>query len=141
MRVLVTGGCGFIGSHVCEYYINKGNEVIAYDNLTKAELERTGYATEVCRDHNREFLVGLGVSLVKGDVRDLGELMKSAEGCDYIVHTAAQPAMTISWESPELDFSTNVLGTFNVLEVARRMRIPVASCATIHVYGNKIPMQ
>ena len=46
--------------------------------------------------------------------------------------------MTISWESPELDFTTNVGGTFNVLEVARKLKIPMVSCATIHVYGNKI---
>ena len=46
--------------------------------------------------------------------------------------------MTISWEDPRLDITTNVLGTFNVLEAARKLKIPVASCATIHVYGNKI---
>ncbi|MFH1002670.1 MAG: NAD-dependent epimerase/dehydratase family protein, partial [Chloroflexota bacterium] len=62
----------------------------------------------------------------------------TADGCDYIIHTAAQPAMTISMESPELDFTTNVGGGFNVLEVARKLRIPMVSCATIHVYGNRI---
>jgi len=57
------------------------------------------------------------------------------------VHTAAQPAMTISIEEPELDFSTNVLGAINVLEAARRFDIPVVSCATIHIYGNEINRQ
>jgi CDP-paratose 2-epimerase len=42
MKGLVTGGCGFLGSHVCEFYINKGAKVIAYDNMTKHELKRTG---------------------------------------------------------------------------------------------------
>jgi len=138
MRVLVTGGCGFIGSHVCEYYVNKGDEVIAYDSMTKYELTRTGYATDAARDYNWRFLERLGVTLLKKDVRDFNELLKAAEGCDFIIHTAAQPAMTISWESPDLDFTTNVGGTFNVLEVARKLKIPVVSCATIHVYGNKI---
>ena len=46
--------------------------------------------------------------------------------------------MTISWEDPRLDITTNVLGTFNVLETARALNIPVACCATVHVYGNKI---
>jgi len=65
-------------------------------------------------------------------------LLEVAKGCDFIIHTAAQPAMTISIEDPELDFSTNVLGTLNVLKVAREHKIPIVSCATIHVYGNKI---
>ena len=138
MRVLVTGGCGFLGSHICEYYAKKGDEVIAFDNMTKYELMRTGYATEAARNYNWNLLKGLGVKLIKGDVRDYEHLLEVAKGCDFIIHTAAQPAMTISWEDPELDFSTNVRGTFNVLKVAREYKIPIVSCATIHVYGNKI---
>ena len=138
MRVLVTGGCGFLGSHVCEYYIEKGADVIAYDNMTKHELMRTGYAADAARDYNWQFLKKLGVTLLNGDVRNFAELFKAAEGCDFIIHTAAQPAMTISIESPDLDFSTNVLGSFNVLEAARKLEIPVVNCATIHVYGNEI---
>ena len=138
MKVLITGGCGFIGSHACEYYVEKGAEVIAYDNMTKHELMRTGYATDAARDYNWQFLRKLGVTLVKGDVRDFDELVRAAGGCDFMIHTAAQPAMTISMESPDLDFSTNVLGGFNVLEAARKLEIPVVNCATIHVYGNRI---
>lgn len=138
MKVLVTGGCGFLGSHVCEFYAKKGNEVISFDNMTKHELERTGLAIEKARNYNLNYLKNLGVKMIKGDIRDFDELMSSAQGCDYIIHTAAQPAMTISWEDPRLDFSSNMAGTFNVLEAARNLKIPVASCATIHVYGNKI---
>jgi CDP-paratose 2-epimerase len=138
MKVMVTGGCGFLGSHVCEFYAQKGAEVIAYDNLTKHELQRTGFAVEAARDYNINFLKGLGVKVVKADVRNLEELLDQSAGCDYLVHTAAQPAMTISWEDPLLDMTTNVMGTFNVLETARKRKIPVASCATVHVYGNAI---
>ncbi len=138
MKVLVTGGCGFLGSHVCEYYIGKGAEVVAYDNMTKHELARTGFATEIAREFNRTFLEGLGVRIVQKDVRDFENLLEEADGCDYIIHTAAQPAMTISWEDPRLDFTSNALGTFNVLEAARLLKIPVACCATVHVYGNEI---
>lgn len=138
MKVLVTGGCGFLGSHVCEFYARKGDTVISYDNMTKHELQRTGFATDYARNYNWEFLTGLGVTMVKADVRNLDELMAYSNDCDYIIHTAAQPAMTISWENPALDITTNIMGTFNVLECARRYEIPVASCATIHVYGNKI---
>jgi CDP-paratose 2-epimerase len=138
MKVLVTGGCGFVGSHTCEYYARHGNEVISFDNMTKYELGRTGYATEAARNYNWDILDKAGVKMVKGDVRDYDHLEEVAEGCDFIVHTAAQPAMTISVESPELDFSTNVRGTFNILQAAHKYKIPLVSCATIHVYGNKI---
>lgn len=138
MKVLVTGGCGFLGSHICEYYAQKDAEVISYDNMTKHELERTGFVTEAARNYNWDYLKGLGIKMVKADIRNFEELIDTAQGCDYIIHTAAQPAMTISWENPQLDFMTNVLGSFNVLETARRLKIPVASCATIHIYGNRI---
>ena len=138
MKVLVTGGCGFLGSHVCEYYMQKGDEVISYDNMTKHELKRTGLAAEAARDYNWDYLKSIGVKLVRADIRNFEELLDNANGCDYIVHTAAQPAMTISWEDPLLDITTNVMGSFNVLETARKLKIPVASCATIHIYGNSI---
>ena len=138
MKVLVTGGCGFIGSHTCEFFSELGWEVVSYDSMTKYELNRTGYSAEAARDYNWNFLKKLGVTTVRGDIRDLEQLLDSASGCDYIIHTAAQPAVTISMEDPLLDVSTNVLGTVNVLETAKRHSIPVVSCATIHVYGNWI---
>lgn len=138
MRALVTGGCGFLGSHICELYVGRGDEVICFDNMTKHELERAGYATEAARQYNWDFLSRIGVKMIREDVRNAEALLDHASGCHFIAHTAAQPAMTISWEDPALDFSTNVTGTFNVLEAARRHKIPVASCATIHVYGNRI---
>jgi CDP-paratose 2-epimerase len=134
--VLVTGGCGFLGSHICEMYRERGAEVVSYDNMTKAELVRTGYSTDRARDHNWTYLERLGVELVRADVRDLEQLLDHASGCDYVCHTAAQPAVTIGLEDPLLDLATNVVGSVNVLEAGRRHRIPVASCATVHVYGN-----
>ncbi len=138
MKVLVTGGCGFLGSTICEYYVKRGDEVVSLDNMTKYELERTGYAAAAARDYNWDTLAAMGVRMVREDIRNPEALLDHSLGCGYIIHTAAQPAMTISWEDPRLDFSTNVYGTFNVLEAARRHNVPVASCATIHIYGNKI---
>jgi CDP-paratose 2-epimerase len=133
---LVTGGCGFIGSHTCEYFRRQGWEVIAYDNMTKFELDRTGYRADAARTYNWDLLGDLGVAKVRGDIRNLEQLLDAASGCDYIVHTAAQPAVTISMEDPLLDLKTNVMGTVHVLEAARKHSIPIVSCATIHVYGN-----
>ena len=138
MKILITGGCGFLGSHICEHFAKKGDKVVAFDNLTKYELARTGYATEEARNYNLNLVKNLGVEFIKGDVRNYEQLLEAAKGCDFIVHTAAQPAMTIAWEDPDLDFSTNVQGTFNVLKTAREYKIPIASCATIHLYGTKI---
>lgn len=138
MKLLVTGGCGFLGSHVCEHFINQGWEVIAFDNMTKHELKRTGFDVEEARYHNYDFLTGIGVKVIIGDVRDFSELMAMSEGCDYLIHTAAQPAMTIALERPHIDFQVNVKGTLNCLEVARLRQIRMANCSTIHVYGNGI---
>jgi len=138
MKVLVTGGCGFAGSHVCEYYKSKGADVVAYDSLTKFELGRTGYSAEGARYHNVDILKKLKVKIAQEDIRDKEMLLKYAKKADFIVHTAAQPAMTISWEDPELDFTTNVVGTFNLLEAVRKYKVPMVSCATIHIYGNTI---
>ena len=135
MKVLVTGGCGFLGSHICEMYIKKGWEVIAFDNLTKHEFARNTYMKPEARFHNKKLLEKLGVEIIVADIRDKEILMRWCEGVNYICHTAAQPTMTMSWEDPVLDFTTNVLGTFNVLEAARKFNIPIASCNSVHCYG------
>lgn len=138
MKVLVTGGCGFLGSHVCDYYMKRGDEVVAFDNFTKYELNRTGYDANAARNYTIDFLKRLKVNIIKGDVRNKDEMLEASKNCDYIIHTAAQPAMTIGIENPELDLLTNVVGTFNALETARKHDIPIVICSSIHVYGNKI---
>jgi len=135
MKVLVTGGCGFLGSHICELFKKRGWEVIAFDNLTKDEFKRNEYMKPEARDHNRKLLERQGVLVVQGDVRDKEMLFEYCKDVNYICHTAAQPTMTMSWERPELDFSINVIGTFNCLEAARHFGIPVVSCNSVHCYG------
>ncbi|MSO21559.1 MAG: NAD-dependent epimerase/dehydratase family protein [Acidobacteria bacterium] len=135
MKVLVTGGCGFLGPHICESFLAEGADVIAYDNMTKYELLRTGFGSDAVRDHNANALRAMGVQVVVGDVRDQAQLLDYSSGCNFSAHTAAQPAMTISWENPELDFTTNAGGTVNVLMAARGHNVPVASCSSVHVYG------
>lgn len=136
MKVLVTGGAGFLGSHVCERYRSMGAEVVAYDNLTKHELLRTGYHAGGARDYMVNFLKGIGAELVVADILDDDTLLDKAQGCDFIVHCAAQPAMTIALEKPEFDAMVNIIGTINVLGAARLLKVPVVTCSTIHVYGN-----
>jgi CDP-paratose 2-epimerase len=137
-KIVVTGGCGFIGSWCCEFYAKKGWKVVAYDNLTKHELGRTGYDIEKARRYNVDFIASKNVELVKADIRNKDEFFEYVHDADFIIHTAAQPAMTISTEDIDLDFTTNVVGTLNVLEAAKKFDVPVVNCATIHVYGNTI---
>jgi CDP-paratose 2-epimerase len=135
MKVFVTGGCGFLGTNICRFYRERGHEVVAFDNLAKHEFARNSLVKPEARDSNRIFLNKIGIKTVVGDIRKKESLLESSKGCDYICHTAAQPAMTISCEDPYLDFSINALGTFNVLEVARKLDIPVVTCSSIHTYG------
>jgi CDP-paratose 2-epimerase len=135
MKVFVTGGCGFLGTHICLFYAERGADVIAYDSLAKHEFSRNPYMRPEARNYNKDILTQAGVHVVVEDIRNKSVLMKYIKDCDYICHTAAQPAMTISWEDPELDFSTNSTGTFNVLDVARQLKIPIAVCSSIHTYG------
>jgi CDP-paratose 2-epimerase len=135
VKILVTGGCGFLGTNICLFYREKGADVIAYDNLAKHEFSRNRYMKPEARYYNKKLLEAAGVKVVVEDIRNPQALMEFSKDRDYLCHTAAQPAMTISWEDPVLDFSTNTAGTFNVLETARQLKIPVAICSSIHTFG------
>lgn len=138
MKILVTGGAGFIGSHVAEFYAEKRNEVVAFDNLSRAQLlgrENTNVA------YNWNYLKkNTNARLVNGDVRNLQELVPLSRDADVTIHTAAQTGVTSSLVNPETDFAVNAQGTFNVLEAARRSnRSPtVVFCSTNKVYGENV---
>jgi len=137
MRVLITGGCGFLGSHVAEHFRRQGDEVVVVDNLTRHELALTGYNLVASRNHNLAFIKNIGCEFFKDDVTK--PIDKSyVKDVDYIVHCAAQPAMTLARQHPLFDLKTNIIGTFNVIDIAQRRDIPVANCSSIHVYGNDI---
>ncbi|MEW6221785.1 MAG: GDP-mannose 4,6-dehydratase [Candidatus Hadarchaeota archaeon] len=141
MKVLITGGAGFIGSHAAEYYSKKSDEVVILDNLSRWKMlgEEVGAPT-----FNWDYLKKLkNVKLIKGDVRKPEDLKTAAKGSNAIIHTAAQVAVRTSINDPQLDFDVNALGTFNVLEAARQNDSSVVYCSTNKVYGdnvNKVPV-
>ena len=141
MKILVTGGAGFVGSHVAEYY-SKGNEVVSFDNLSRGTLLKKDIKE---KQQNVSFLKSIGVKNVLGDVRDFDALSKAAKGCDIIFHLAAQTAVTTSIIDPRPDFETNALGTFNVMEAARKNDVKnVIYASTNKVYGenvNAVPLE
>lgn len=142
-RFLVSGGAGFIGSHVAEYYAKRGAEVTVLDNLSRSSMLGKSIGNPF---YNWNYLRNnyKNVRLIKGDVRDFGEVRKASRGVDVIVHAAAQVAVTTSLNDPRADFEVNALGTVNILEVARLNDADVLLCSTNKVYGenvNKIPIK
>jgi UDP-glucose 4-epimerase len=126
MRVLVTGGAGFIGSSVVRRALKGGAQVVVLDDLS------TGYA---------ENLDGLAVGLVRGDVRDAAAVAGAVAGCDVVFHLAASIGNVKSLADPRLDADVNVLGTITVLEAARKAgvrRFVYSSSAAI--FGELVTM-
>ncbi|WP_128226300.1 NAD-dependent epimerase/dehydratase family protein [Halobacteriaceae archaeon SHR40] len=142
MDVLVTGGAGFVGSHVVEYYAENGNEVTALDNLSRTETLETADESRDTGAYNWQYLEENypSVELVKGDVRNEEFVDDIVEGHDAVVHTAGQVAVTASIQDPRTDFEVNAEGTFNILEAARKAdsNPAVVIASTNKVYGNNI---
>jgi UDP-glucose 4-epimerase len=122
LKVLVTGGAGFIGSNLVRRLVERGDDVRVLDNLA------TG---------RRANLDGLDVELVEGDVRGLDQVDAATRGVDLVFHQAALPSVQRSIDDPATCAEVNVLGTVNVLLAARDRgvrRVVVASSSSI--YGN-----
>ena len=137
MKILITGGAGFIGSHVAEFYARKGNDVVIFDNLSRANLLKKSINNI---DYNWNYLNKFkNISLIKGDIRNIKQIQKASKNVDVLLHAAAQTAVTTSVAYPVIDFETNALGTFNVLEAARRNDVKsVLYCSTNKVYGENV---
>jgi len=118
-KALVTGGAGFIGSNVARYLLNNNWQVSVIDDLS------SGYKCN---------LDGLSVELIVGDIRDPELVMQACEGMDVVFHLAACVGRQKSIDEPQLDSSTNLLGTVNVLEGMKKngvKRIVYSSSAAI----------
>lgn len=136
MNVLVTGGAGFIGSHVAEYYMKRGEHVVVFDNLKRNEILGRKIASS---EENWNYLKSSGkIRLVSGDIRNYEDLKEAARNCEVIVHTAAQVAVTSSVLDPRTDFEINAIGTFNVEEVARLNDSVLIYSSTNKVYGDNV---
>jgi UDP-glucose 4-epimerase len=103
-KVLVTGGAGFIGSHMVDRLVNDGHDVRVIDDLSTGRLD------------NIQGHLGSGkVDFVKGDIRDASIVRKTLDDVDVVVHLAALTSVPFSVENPDLTFDVNVLGTLNLL--------------------------
>lgn len=130
-RALITGGAGFVGANYAKHLLDRGVEVVVYDNFGRGPGGKIN-CEWLSKHPNANKL-----KVVEGDVRDFESLKKAASGCDFILHAAAQVSVPLSMEEPKVDFEINVLGTFNVLEVARSLNTDpvVIYTSTNKVYG------
>ena len=127
MKILITGGCGFLGSNLAAHAITRGDTVTVFDNLSRLGSES-----------NRRWLESVGAfEFERGDIRDASAVERAIvrDAPDIIFHLAGQVAMTTSLESPRLDFEINALGTLNVLEAVRQ-HLP--GCGVIYSSTNKV---
>ena len=124
LEVAVTGGAGFIGSHLCRTLLENGAKVTVFDNLSSGKINRI------------KDLENNGLNFVQGDIRDLEAIVKATKNCKVIVHLAAQTSVPLSMENPQEDCEINVIGTLNVLEAARKAGARVVFASSSAVYGN-----
>jgi len=127
MRTLVTGGAGFIGSHLCEELVARGDEVTVLDNLSTGRRENL--AAAMARGK---------VELVEGDVLDADCVASLVRQADRVVHLAAAVGVKLVIERPLHTLEVNLLGTHHVLEACACYGKPVLIASTSEVYGHQV---
>ncbi len=124
MRVLVTGGAGFIGSNLVLGCLEAGDEVRVLDDLSTGRLENLAQ-------------VAADTEFTEGDLRDADAVSRAVEGCELVYHQAALPSVPRSVEEPLLTHEVNATGTLKVLEAARRHGVRRVICAaSSSAYGD-----
>ena len=130
MKALVTGGAGFIGSHLIDSLMERGYEVRCIDNFSSGKM---GFI---------ENAIKKGMDLIKGDILNKDDLHKAMEGCDIIFHLAANPEVRLGTEDTYIHLQQNVLATYNILEEMRKQgikKIAFTSSSTCLLYTSPSP--
>jgi UDP-glucose 4-epimerase len=132
MRFLVTGGAGFIGSHIVEHLLRENHHARVLDNFTTGKRENLAFAAG-----------NANLEITEGDIRDPETVAGAVSGVDGVFHEAALVSVPKSVEQPDLSFDINVKGTFNVFEAARKAgvrRVVYASSAAVYGDNETLPL-
>lgn len=122
---LITGGAGFIGSHIARLLVQKAQKVIIFDNLSSGNID------------NLKDIAGK-ITFIKGDITNKADIAKLPTKIDYILHLAAQISVPYSVEEPAETFLTNTQGTLNILEFAKEIKAKkVVLSSSAAIYGDK----
>lgn len=133
MKIFVTGGAGFIGSHLVDRLISLGNQVAVYDNLSSGN-----------ESHIKQYIENPSFSFIKADLLNLDLLAESMRGYDVVFHLAANPDARQGITNTRLDLEQNTIATYNVLESMRRNgieRIVFTSSGTVYGETPNIPIE
>lgn len=122
MKIVVTGGAGFIGSNIVQSFVNEGHDVTVFDNFFLGKKENLSAAS--------------GISVLKGDVRDEQALKEAAAGADVIIHQAAASSSPMFKSNLRGAVATNIDGFINVLNAARANDAKLLYASSSTVYGN-----
>lgn len=128
MKILITGGAGFIGTNITLYALEQKNKVIVFDSFLRKGVEE-----------NARILQKAGATIIRGDVRNTEDLKRIPYSVDAIIHLAGNPGIPWSIANPVFDFEANTLGTLHVLEFSRQNgKIPVLFASTNKIYSEEI---
>ncbi len=128
MKYLITGGAGFIGSHIARALLDRGADVRVLDNFSSGK---------------RENLKGLDVEILEGDLRDASTVTRAVQGVEVIFHEAAFVSVPESMEKPQECLDVNVTGTSMLFEAARKAgvrRVVIASSAAVYGDSDAMPL-
>ena len=112
IKILITGGAGFIGSNLCEHFLNKGYDVVCLDNYA------TGH-----RKNIEHLFTNSNFQLIEGDIRNLEDCKTAVEGCYYVLHEAALGSVPRSIKDPIITNDVNISGFLNMLVAARDAKV------------------
>jgi len=143
-KFLVTGGAGFIGSHITELLLKEGHSVRVLDNFSSGRRENLSFVIESETKQSQKRIISGSFELIEGDIRDKAICDKACSGIDVVLHQAALRSVPKSMKDPESYNDVNINGTLYMLQAAAKnkvRRFVLASSSSVYGDASKFPEQ